>query len=232
MSDIFARPLVVSPHFDDAVFSCGAMLAAHPGAVVYTVFSGCPAADVTTQWDLRCGFDNATRAMQARSLEDDRALDILAAVPERGDFLDAQYVPFVPLAHAPTQEAIAQALDHALRLHGARTLVIPLGLVHPDHELVHRACADVWRAHPELTCLAYEDAIHRRRAGRLQMRMADLVSCGIVATPAFTHWRSDPAHQAAKRDAVKAYPSQLKAFGPDGYDDVFCSERCWKLVLA
>ncbi|MGA7814079.1 PIG-L family deacetylase [Caballeronia sp.] len=175
MSDIFARPLVMSPHFNDAVFSCGAMLAAHPGTVVYTVCSGCPAADVTTEWDLRCSFDNATHATQARSLEDDRALDILTAVPERGDFLDAQYVPFVPLAHAPTQEAIAQALDHALRRHGARTLVIPFGLVHPDHELVRRA---------------------------------------------------------AKRRAVKAYASQLKAFGPDGYDDVFCTERCWKLVFA
>jgi LmbE family N-acetylglucosaminyl deacetylase len=232
MSDTFTRPLVMSPHFDDAVFSCGAMLAAHPGAGVYTVFSGRPAADVTTEWDVHCGFDNATRAMHARSLEDDRALDVLAAVPDRGDLLDAQYVPFVPAAHAPTQEAIAQALDQALRRHGARTLVIPFGLFHSDHELVHRACADLWRANPSLACLAYEDALYRGLAGRLQTRMADLVSRGIIATPMSAHWRANAMHQAAKRDAVRAYASQLKAFGPDGYDDVFCIERYWKLELA
>jgi LmbE family N-acetylglucosaminyl deacetylase len=232
MSDTFTRPLVMSPHFDDAVFSCGAMLAAHPGAVVYTVFSGLPAADVTTEWDLHCGFDNAAHAMHARSLEDDRALDVLAAVPDRGDFLDAQYVPFVPAAHGPTQEAIAQALDQALRRHAARTLVIPFGLFHSDHELVHRACADVWRANPALACFAYEDALYRRMAGRLQARMVDLASSDIIATPAPAHWRANPSHQSAKRNAVRAYASQLKAFGPDGYDDVFCTERCWKLELA
>jgi LmbE family N-acetylglucosaminyl deacetylase len=232
MSDTFARPLVMSPHFDDAVFSCGATLAAHPGAIVYTVFSGCPASDVTTDWDRHCGFDNAAHAMRERTLEDDRALDVLAAVPVRGGFLDAQYVPFAPLARAPTQQAIAQALDHALRRHGARTLVIPLGLFHSDHELVHHACADVWRANPRLACFAYEDALYRRLAGQLQTRMADLVSRGIIATPATEHWRSNPSHQAAKRDAVNAYASQLRAFGADGYDDVFCTERCWKLELA
>ena len=232
MSDNFVRPLVMSPHFDDAVFSCGAMLAAHPGTVVYTVFSGCPATDVATDWDLHCGFNNAANAMHERSLEDRRALDVLSAVPDRGDFLDAQYVPYVPPAHAPTQDGIARALDWALRRHAARTLVIPLGLFHSDHELVHRACADVWRANPELVCFAYEDALYRRLAGQLQTRMADLFSRGIIATPAIEHWQADPSHHAAKRNAVQAYKSQLKAFGSGGYGDVFCTERCWKLELA
>lgn len=211
----------MSPHFDDAVFSCGAMIAAHPGAVVYTVFSGCPASEVTTDWDRHCGFDNAVDAMRERSREDDRALDLLAAVPGRGNFLDAQYVPFAPPADAPTQDAIAQALDRALLRHAARTLVIPFGLFHSDHQLVHRACVDVWRAHTELACFAYEDALYRRLPGQLQARLVDLVARGIIATPAIEHGRADRSHQAAKRDAVNAYASQLKAFGPDGYDDVF-----------
>jgi LmbE family N-acetylglucosaminyl deacetylase len=232
MSDTFARPLIISPHFDDAVFSCGAMIDEHPGAVVYTVFSGCPASDVTTDWDRHCGFDNAAHAMHERSQEDDRALNLLAAVPDRGNFLDAQYVPSAPPAHAPTQDAIAQALDRALRRHAARTLVIPFGLFHSDHELVHRACIDVWHAHPELACFAYEDALYRRLAAQLQTRMADLVWRGIIATPAIEDGRADRSHQAAKRDAINAYASQLKAFGPDGYDDVFSAERCWKLELA
>jgi LmbE family N-acetylglucosaminyl deacetylase len=232
MSETLARPFEMSPHFDVAVFSCGAMLAAHPGAVIYTVFSGCPASDVTTDWDRHCGCDNAARAMRERSLEYDRALDPLAAVPDRGNFLDAQYVPSAPRAHAPTQDAIARALNQALRRHAARTLVIPFGLFHSDHQLVHRACVDVWRAHPELAGFAYGDALYPRLAGQLQTRIADLVTRSIIATPAIEHGRADRSHQAAKRDAVNAYASQLKAFGPDGYDDVFSTERCWKLELA
>ena len=37
-----SRLLVISPHFDDTVFSCGHLLAAAPGAVVVTVFGGRP----------------------------------------------------------------------------------------------------------------------------------------------------------------------------------------------
>jgi len=34
MSETSPRLFIVSPHFDDAVFSCGALLAAHPDAAV------------------------------------------------------------------------------------------------------------------------------------------------------------------------------------------------------
>jgi LmbE family N-acetylglucosaminyl deacetylase len=104
-------------------------------------------------------------------------------------------------------------MDRALRRHAALTLVIPYRLFHSDHELVYRACSDLWRANLELACFAYEDALYRRLAVRLQTRMADLVSRGITATPAIEHSRSSPCHQAAKSNAVKAYASQLKAFG-------------------
>lgn len=229
MSETFSRPLVVSPHFDDAVFSCGTLLATHAGAVVHTVFSGCPADRVTTDWDRQCGFDNAAQAMQERAREDDRALHILGATPERGGFLDAQYVPYG--AH-PTTEAIARTLDEAVHRCSTHTLLIPFGLFHSDHELAHRACIDVWRANPSLECVAYEDALYRRMSGRLQARLAELATRGIVATPEPLHRRANQREQALKQDAVRAYASQLKAFGPEGYDDVFCTERFWKLEQA
>jgi LmbE family N-acetylglucosaminyl deacetylase len=226
MSEQFSRPLVVSPHFDDAVFSCGAMIVAHPGAIVLTVFSGCPDGDVATDWDRHCGFSNAAEAMHERTCEDDFALELLGAVAERGDFLDAQYVAY---GTPPTIESIAHTISDAVSRHAVRTVLIPLGLFHSDHELVHRACIDVWRANPALACFAYEDALYRRMSGRLQMRLADLAARGISATPEPAHWRANQRNQARKRDAVKAYASQLKAFGPEGYDDVFSTERCWKL---
>jgi LmbE family N-acetylglucosaminyl deacetylase len=36
----FQRLLVVSPHCDDAVLSCGSLLETHPGSAVVTVFAG------------------------------------------------------------------------------------------------------------------------------------------------------------------------------------------------
>jgi LmbE family N-acetylglucosaminyl deacetylase len=226
MSDQFSRPLFVSPHFDDAVFSCGALIVAHPGAVVHTVFSGCPDGDVATDWDQHCGFSNAAQAMRERTCEDDFALAILGAMPDRGNFLDAQYVAY---GTPPTVESIADTVNKAVRRHAVRILLIPLGLFHSDHELVHCACIDVWRSNPAITCFAYEDALYRRMPGRLQMRLANLAARGISATPESVHWRANQHDQALKRDAVKAYASQLKAFGPEGYADVFSTERCWKL---
>jgi len=229
MSENFSHPLVVSPHFDDAVFSCGAFIAAHPGSVVHTVFSGCPAGDVRTDWDQHCGFSNAAEAMYERACEDDFALKILGAVAEHSDFLDAQYVPY---GTAPTVESIASKLGEAVRRHAVRALLVPLGLFHSDHDLVHRACINVWNANPALKCFAYEDALYRRMSGLLQTRLADLAARGISATPEPVHWDVNQPDHALKREAVGAYASQLKAFGPEGYDDVFCTERCWKLELA
>lgn len=200
MPENVSHTLVVSPHFDDAVFSCGAFIAARPGSVVHTVFSGCPAGDVTTDRDQHSGFGNAAEAMHERACEDDFALKILGAVAERGDFLDAQYVAY---GTAPTAESIASKLGEAVRLHGVRALLVPLGLFHSDHELGHRACINVWNANPALKCFAYEDALYRRMSGLLQTRVADLAARGISATPEPAHWRANQHDQALKREAVK-----------------------------
>ncbi|SAK96023.1 LmbE family protein [Caballeronia arationis] len=87
--------LVISPHFDDAVFSCGAWIASNSNAVVCTVFAGCPDTRVATDWDHQCGFSDARQAMRERIAEDDRALELLGATGERLNFLDAQYGPTV-----------------------------------------------------------------------------------------------------------------------------------------
>jgi hypothetical protein len=70
--------------------------------------------------------------------------------------------------------------------------------------------------------------------GLVQMRLADLAASSIIATPVSE--RIDTAalarHQGAKQRAVNRYISQLKAFGPNGYDDVFATERFWSLQTA
>ena len=103
--------LVISRHLDDAVFSCGAALAASPGAVVCTVFSGARHEALVTDWDTQCGFANAHEAMHARRAEDAAALDGLDARPLHLDLLDSQY----PRGVSTTSDEIASALVGAIR---------------------------------------------------------------------------------------------------------------------
>ena len=57
--------LVISPHFDDAVLSCGHWLHMNPGAVVATVCSGKPErGSPASKWDAR--FGTADQAIEER----------------------------------------------------------------------------------------------------------------------------------------------------------------------
>lgn len=68
------RPLLVlSPHLDDAAFSASALLES-PLVEVWTVFAGEPTDSTPTEWDERCGYDNAQQLIRDRRAEDARAL--------------------------------------------------------------------------------------------------------------------------------------------------------------
>ena len=90
MSETSPRLFIVSPHFDDAVFSCGALLATHSDAVVCTVFAAAPEQNMQTDWDSKAGFPGAQESVNARTLEDNRALELFDAVPVRMPFRDGQ----------------------------------------------------------------------------------------------------------------------------------------------
>jgi LmbE family N-acetylglucosaminyl deacetylase len=236
---------VVSPHFDDAVFGCATLLSRARGSIVCTVFAGTPPQSGLTDWDRQCGFADASHAMQARAAEDRQALYLLGAAQYLLPFLDAQYGPEAAV------ESIAGALHSAFTTamagsghragHQAGAILIPLGLFHSDHILVHHACRIAAARHPRVPCLAYEDALYRRMPGLLQQRLAALDRAGIDATPADAPLvgSSDAtatgaaaaslADAARKRAAVLAYASQLNAFGAHGYEDVFAPERYWRL---
>ncbi|CAL8480658.1 PIG-L family deacetylase [Caballeronia sp. S22] len=221
------RLLVLSPHLDDAVFSCGAMLAASPGATVCTVFAGTPDDALVTDWDLQCGFANAHEAMHARRAEDAAALDVLAARAVHLRFLDAQY------ANSSTTKEIASAIRDAIGAGDFDTLLIPLGLFHSDHSLTHAASLAAWRSVGSMACIAYEDCLYRRMKRLVQRRLAELSGDGIEATPLLDPIGADTLSRfEAKQRAVARYTSQLKAFGPHGYDDVRAPERFWTLHAA
>lgn len=228
MSETSPRLFVVSPHFGDAVFSCGALLAAHPDATVCTVFAAPPEQPMHTEWDEKSGFANAHQAIHERTLEDDRALDVLDAIALRMPFRDSQY------ADSPSISQLAAALEETIYRSTANTLLMPLGLHQDDHVRVFEACCEILPRLSHLTWFGYEEAIHRCTPGVVQARLADLAQRGIVATPACpsaSHTIDSPRREQLKREAVKAYESQLRAFGAGNYDDVFAAERYWQLSV-
>jgi LmbE family N-acetylglucosaminyl deacetylase len=213
---------VVSPHLDDAAFSVGGLIAAHPGSVVVTVFAGdAPDPGQRTEWDTACGFSHAAQAMSRRRDEDHRALAALEARPVWLRFVDSQYG-----GEAATPREIAGALQEALQSLAPDTVLLPLGLFHGDHRRVHDASIDAVQT-LRMPWLAYEDALYRGLTGLLQQRLMELAQAGWQATPA--RFGAPHAEAAAKARAVARYASQLRGFGAQGHDDLAWPERCWRL---
>lgn len=213
--------LLVSPHLDDAVFSCGDWLAAHPGALVVTVFAGSPPhATGLTPWDAACGFGDAGQAVAARRDEDRAALAMLAAVPAWLDFLDSQYLA------SPGAGALCAALRDVIERSAASTVLFPAGLFHSDHELVHAAMLALCPLYPQLDWIMYEDALYRRHRGALQRRLAALLAAGWQATPL----AAPAAAGSRKRAALACYRSQLRALRQP--PDLVAGEGRWRLERA
>jgi LmbE family N-acetylglucosaminyl deacetylase len=220
---------VVSPHLDDAVFSCGMLLAMHPGSIVCTVFAGAPRPALSTPWDQASGFADSDAASEARRREDDRALALLDARPIRLAFTDSQY------RQSPAIETVSAALDEAWQRSGHLAFVAPIGLYHSDHILVADACCALLDSAKVAPLIAYEEAIYRH-IGRIALeRRGSLASRGILTTPdtdqILMPVRSARA-AAQKWRSVRAYRSQLRALGDAHPNDLVEPERYWRLSLA
>jgi LmbE family N-acetylglucosaminyl deacetylase len=236
--DIPASIIVISPHLDDAVFSCGNLIAACPAALVVTVFAGEPAATLDApEWDLAAGFTSGAQAVRARRQEDGRALRRLGAEPVWLDFLDGQY------GERRSAVDIAVRLGRLLSLQQRATIVAPMGVYHPDHVLVNAACmllreavavdqsalaagdAETLIPAPQ-QWLFYEDAIHRCMPGAVQSRLAGWWQEGLVAAPVHLPVSQQ---QLRKSQAVEAYESQLRLFNAQQLADISVPERYWTL---
>ncbi|RZT31367.1 PIG-L family deacetylase [Cupriavidus agavae] len=237
---------VISPHLDDAVFSCGCLIAAATDPIVVTVLAGIPDARLDVpDWDRAAGFDSVLHAVMHRRREDANSLAALGARPEWLDFLDGQY------GKTYTPDQLLGGLARSAALHRGGTVAVPMGLFHSDHILVAAAClrmhamAQAMHAThpvstmddsrgepaplPPLQWIFYEDAIYRRLPGLVQRRLCAWLQQGLVATPVtFALAR----HQPAKARAVESYESQLPLFNAEQLADIAAPERYWALAAA
>ncbi len=148
MSVLESSPLLVlSPHPDDAVLSCGGLLAKNPDALVLTLFAADP--PLARSSELSSFVDQVTRRR-----EDSEAIAALSCAHEFLDYCDAIdrvadgkriYTRFASLFGAlaapdlPLVRELETVVDNYI---GERLLVCPIGVgAHVDHQL----CAHVGR---------------------------------------------------------------------------------------
>ena len=196
--------LIVSPHLDDAVFSCGQILAANPGSLVVTALAGLPAADaVLTPWDAHTGYASSRDGVLARREEDRCACELLDAKPLWLDGLDAQYER--PTDH---DRRLAGELEAVLQDNPDASVLLPLGIHHDDHLLVSRLARAVTRSLGR-SFLIYEE---------LPYRVDNPYAHDAARRRVWDEgWDLKPASQMlgpieTKKAAVELYASQINQF--------------------
>lgn len=216
--------LVLSPHLDDAVFACGRLLASKPGAIVATVFAGRPPpGQALTDWDRAAGFLPGEDVVGWRREEDRAALDILGAEPRWLNLRDSQYGGADP-------GEVADRLRELLSDCRPDTVLIPLGLFHSDHRLVHKAALSLLEPETRRRWLAYEDALYRRIEGLRDQAIDELKSQGFAPRP--VSFQESSQAELVKAGAVACYRSQLRALatpGRPGLADFEAPEAYWQL---
>lgn len=121
------KSLFLSPHYDDAVFSCGKLIAILEEPTVLTVFGGVPQNEaVCTAYDQKSGFSDAGQAVRSRRSEDSVALTMLGAKQAYLDFPENQY------GEGRDDKKLEKMLRKAIAEYDE--VYAPLGMLHPDHE--------------------------------------------------------------------------------------------------
>jgi LmbE family N-acetylglucosaminyl deacetylase len=232
------RLTVISPHFDDAVLSCGSLI--DGSARIITVCAGVPGPEVKAKaWDRICGFSSAEAAALARREED--AAACAAACSER------VWLPVLDRPYAVC-EATEDQLRAALgRLAGHRVYVPAAIGSHPDHrtarDLALRACSDAGAdlylyADVPYACEPSWGASDAERPRRLQWGPAlDEVRAQGYEPAGAVRRRLGPEAAERKLALAKHYRSQLDVFRhrfptitePDGE---LATEVSWRLTPA
>lgn len=225
---------MISPHFDDAVFSCGHWLQRHPGTVVATVCSGNPGPGVPASevWDTGSGFASADEATAVREAEDAAAVSTLGGERRLLGFLDFPYRSCSDGFEEDLERAIGDLLDELRPV----CCLAPLGLVHPDHISTGRAARSALGGRPQCSAIAYAELPYAIADPSLvPERLAEIDATeqtGVAELQVAL-----PPDGDLKRRAVACYRTQLgplESLYPGWHQAALAvgSERFWRLSPA
>ena len=202
---VFARIVVVSPHFDDAAMGAGHLLASYPDTTVITVLGGPPPAypEVPSEWDALGGFKPGDDVVAARRLEDVAAMAVLESDYRWLEFTDHQYL--AP-ADRPTPDDVAPTLASVIREIDPTAVFFPMGLGNPACDFAGARMRWVRRDDDGRTWFCYEDHGYKHLPGMLAWRVAKLLRSQPWPTPAIVPHVPD---EERKRKAIFCYTSQI-----------------------
>jgi LmbE family N-acetylglucosaminyl deacetylase len=207
--------IFISPHFDDAVLSCGEWIDQESTAYVLTILGGVPRTEIVTDYDVRSGWKNSTDAMIGRMKENARACMLLATPNDEWEFCDSQY------GVQPEPGVLEDMLQQQV-FSTRETVVAPLGLAHRDHIKISDAVLVVAKAIPEVTLWLYEELPRRvHEPQEVVARLADLRDDG---------WRLEyeprvRGNVERKEIALRCYRSQEWALD---WRSALVPERYWR----
>lgn len=217
--------LVISPHYDDAVISCGqTMLGSTFATMIVTVCAGRPSRQ-STPFDTKCGFTDSNEAIDARHDENENAARILDAATYDVGILDGQYgTPVDP-------RFVESALARCVRVipDTPRCVLAPLGLAHDDHRAVAdavRSMGPFWRRH-SIEVFAYEE-LPARVVWPEEVPVALDVWRGLGWRPTFG-LPFPPGSLDMKLAACAAYASQWDQITIHGAACLAVPERAWRM---
>jgi hypothetical protein len=215
--------LVVSPHLDDAILSCAALVGRAEPIDVLTVFAGEPQPPRRGWWDEETGFSDSAESVPARLAEDRAAF---AGTPHRLSYLGLLENQYLDGPRGEEDAAtIRAAVDRWCAAHPGGTVAIPAGaggrggrlgrvleLVgaagdprpHGDHLYVRDALVGV-----DAALLLYEEVpyLFGGRADREVRRIARALRRRAME-------RVEPIDRAAKARRIAAYASQIPHLSP------------------
>ena len=228
MAGIPSGPLLlVSPHLDDAVLSCAAIVERAEAVDVLTVCAGLPEPPRRGWWDEECGFSSSAESMPARMREDEAAF---AGTPHRRRYLTLLELQYVDGRSEDEAKAIAAAVQSWLSTTPDGTVTLPAGAGCGFRPIVRRALRALGRpCHPP----QHPDHLYVRDAALAALRDSRTQLLLYEEVPYLIGGRADgeasriagadgwelepiavPIDRRAKAERVAAYATQVGPLSP------------------
>jgi LmbE family N-acetylglucosaminyl deacetylase len=228
--------LFLSPHLDDAVYSCGGMI--HrltkngEKVLILTLMAGDspdPLPDSPFVRELHTRWSVGHNPIAVRRMEDIAAAQAVGAEVRHHEYPDCIYRTLQSEVLYPSEESIFGTVHTGDKVvqtlavetvmfkavyPGIHTIYVPLGVGnHVDHQIVHEWGRNVYEHYPSLGIKYYEEYPYIREPGSVERALDRLP---FKLTPELQ--LLDEANMKAKIKAIACHRSQLSTFWDDEAD--------------